>query len=216
MQRLLSPRGHLRIDIYDNDIKKTVVALHRLHITKSISTDKKRKGVLTIDAHLLIRWDACKYSLLSSWREEPTVISSDAAKITPYGTAPSIILMTAYKLQNQRTKARGKNTRLARWRSMITLPTQIEYCSTHPRPLASRPRDHFFFFGFFFFTPPDAGPAADGVALEAAPGSGLARTCSVGKEISGVWTSGISTRLFCILRISERFKASNRLRKMEE
>lgn len=144
------------------------------------------------------------------------VISSDAAKITPCGTAPSIILMTAYKLQNQRTKARGKNTRLARWRSMITPPTQIEYCSTHPHPLASRLRVHFFFFGFFFFTPPDAGPAADGAALEAAPGSGLARACSVGKEISGVWTSGTSTRLFCILRISERFKASNRLRKMDE
>lgn len=47
--------GHLRIDIYDTDIKKiTVAALHRLRITKSISMDKKRKGVLTIDAHLQV------------------------------------------------------------------------------------------------------------------------------------------------------------------
>jgi hypothetical protein len=71
---------------------------------------------------------------------------------------------------------------------------------------------YFFFFGFFFLTPPAAGPAGCGMNGEdervwsaSLVVSGVPRTCAIGVG-----------RLFCIFCISDRFKASNRLRKIEE
>jgi hypothetical protein len=72
---------------------------------------------------------------------------------------------------------------------------------------------HFFFFGFFFFTPPEVGmPCVDGIALLEALAAAEA-----GCEGIGVWELGMgSGRRFCILRINERFKASNLLRNIDE
>lgn len=69
---------------------------------------------------------------------------------------------------------------------------------------------YFFFFFGFFFTPPAGVPCADGTALD--PVLGADGDTSTG--IDGA--SGSDGRRFCIFCIRERFRASNRPRKMDE
>jgi hypothetical protein len=74
---------------------------------------------------------------------------------------------------------------------------------------------YFFFLGFFFLMP--LAVEADGMGVDgaaaAAAASGAVSTAGVGCSWRGL---GGSLRRFCILSMSERFKASNLLRKMEE
>lgn len=68
---------------------------------------------------------------------------------------------------------------------------------------------YFFFLGFFFFTPPDATPAGPGMGV-------AARSCSAwGASICDGAACGFAFR-FVIFCMSERLRASNRLRKTDE
>lgn len=70
-------------------------------------------------------------------------------------------------------------------------------------------RLYFFFFGFFFFTPPAATPEEPGTGVAARSGS--ARDASICNGAA----CGFAFR-FVIFCMSERFRASNRLRKTDE
>jgi len=76
---------------------------------------------------------------------------------------------------------------------------------------------YFFFFGFFFFTPPALGTCV-GIELDAWAGNGLVRSCSeVGSSSGAACSPGSSFGLwFCIFCMRDRFRDSNRLRKIEE
>lgn len=71
---------------------------------------------------------------------------------------------------------------------------------------------YFFFFGFFFL----ATPEAVGAVCTVATGVDDLAMVSVGDVCFSSTDFGCSWRRFCIFWIKERFKASNRLRKIEE
>jgi hypothetical protein len=78
---------------------------------------------------------------------------------------------------------------------------------------------YFFFFGFFFFTPPAAADAVGIVAVVGTVGAGVERPVSTGERISAT-EAGIdaSSRRcwFCIFCMRDKFRDSNRLRKIDE